>query len=906
MNPTLTIAAVLTLLGAAPLAAQEVAYYVIPVHSLELEELEAAPPALFLHWSERDAFRPRVALEGPGEAWLRFLGSSTRRWQDQELMLAVSAPKGATVRGRIFLPNDERSQLRPFRFVLPPESADPFGEFAAIRQEHLRRLWESGVPGAAWFRHLAGPRQDLPARGGLPSSQQVRQTEFEQSFSMFTGGRALAENLQLDRDLLVTGTGESGRPIAEIDGVTLRAHDFKAALKDLGEPVLDPLAAWIPQNQHAVFFSSFAQLVAVADELERRAAPLLQLAEPRGEHASTRARYERQLCVGLDETARAFGSGAVDSLALTGSDPYLRTGSDVALLFLCKQPDLVLADLRRRQERAVAEDGASRIQTEIAGVPVHAVRTPGRTRDSWVARSADVVIVANSAVALQRVLDARAGRTPALATAEEYRFFRHRYPQGDEHESAFLMLTDAAIRRWASPRWRILASRRTRAAATLAEYQARAMPQLAAGFAGDSAVAADPALPDLGTLVLESGGVRSAQWGSLAFLTPIAELPVGDASSAEIVAYEMFRRRFQAQWDGTFDPVAAVIDVGAERVRVDLSVVPLTIGSDYRDLAELTRGVLLKPGAGDAHPDALLQWTAAVNRESATYRDIAQFFTGMGIGVEPMDWVGDDVSLYADPDPFWDEYVAADDRNAFLNEHLGRLPVAVRVAGRDPLRMAVFLTALRAFAESAAPGLVRWENRLHGETAYVRLNSDEIDWAIHYAALPDGWTLSFSETMIQHAIDRWVVRQAAPKDAAAATDHGPAPAEGEGDHLIVRARPGVFPVLEALWSENVDRALREASWGNLPILNEWRRLYPGEDAVALHERAWKTRLICPGGGVYVWNAEWLTYESTVYGHPGQPKRREGLPGEFAGIRSGEFGLNFDGDGLRARAVLERD
>ena len=61
------------------------------------------------------------------------------------------------------------------------------------------------------------------------------------------------------------------------------------------------------------------------------------------------------------------------------------------------------------------------------------------------------------------------------------------------------------------------------------------------------------------------------------------------------------------------------------------------------------------------------------------------------------------------------------------------------------------------------------------------------------------------------------------------------------------------------------------AWSNLPILNEWKRLYPDRDPVELHERVWKIRLICPGGGQYVWNDKYQTMESTVYGHPGEPK-----------------------------------
>jgi hypothetical protein len=95
-------------------------------------------------------------------------------------------------------------------------------------------------------------------------------------------------------------------------------------------------------------------------------------------------------------------------------------------------------------------------------------------------------------------------------------------------------------------------------------------------------------------------------------------------------------------------------------------------------------------------------------------------------------------------------------------------------------------------------------------------------------------------------------------------------------------------------------------WGNLAILNEWKRLYPTEDPVKLHEILWQTRLVCPGGGQYAWNDEWKTMESTVYGHPGRPKDGPGAPEAVARFKTGNFGLTFENQGLRARLEITRE
>ncbi len=96
------------------------------------------------------------------------------------------------------------------------------------------------------------------------------------------------------------------------------------------------------------------------------------------------------------------------------------------------------------------------------------------------------------------------------------------------------------------------------------------------------------------------------------------------------------------------------------------------------------------------------------------------------------------------------------------------------------------------------------------------------------------------------------------------------------------------------------------SWGNLYILNEWRRLFPDADPVVAHQRLMGTRLTCPGGGEYVWNEEWQTMESTSYGHPGERKDGPGLlRPPLSELAEGNFGLTFEDDGLRARVVLLR-
>ena len=54
-------------------------------------------------------------------------------------------------------------------------------------------------------------------------------------------------------------------------------------------------------------------------------------------------RIEEQLCLKNTALAKLFGPAVIQSVAITGSDPYLREGSDITLLFDAKNKGLFLA-----------------------------------------------------------------------------------------------------------------------------------------------------------------------------------------------------------------------------------------------------------------------------------------------------------------------------------------------------------------------------------------------------------------------------------------------------------------------------------------------------------------------------------------------------------------------------------
>lgn len=918
----------LALMLAAPAAASGDVYRTVTVAELAFDA--GAAPALeraFGAWELRGWPQPMVRCEGAYEA---YLGVPYRAaWNDPDVPLSdfqisVRTEPGSQVHGVLLLPQRSGGGMTRHPFSVPMEGAGLEGraDFLVNRYLHFAWRYKHDLPGAAWFRHQARvTRAELDELGvevrfdddESLRGHRGRANEVERSYDLFTGGRALSENLALEDALEPAGVESEYVKLEEIEGVTTRAIDWEELVEDL-EPELDPLAERIPHDQHALFFPSFASLVRVIDEGRSSGAPVLELLDASSEDALTMERYERQLCLPLDAAARMLGAQLVESVAITGSDPYLRTGSDLAVLLRAGSPRTLESFLIARQQLAAVDEGAREVQGTTYGFRWSGVVTDDRRISSYFVRLGDDMLVSNSLVQLERITALAAGEGTTLASLDEYVFFRDRYARGEE-EDAFLVISDAAIRRWCSPRWRIGASRRTRAAALLAEQRAADLDAQLAGHRLASGVVMEAMpVPGSGALRRTDDGPRSEIYGTDRFLTPIIELDMEFVTVAERDGYNAWRRRYDRRWSRVFDPAAARLVVRGERLELDLSVIPITVQSQYRDMVDLTRGTLLPPLSGDQHAGTGLHFALALGRESRLFKDLGESFA-RGVApdmTDPLGWLGDDVSIWVDDDPsLWEEVAASDDPADFLfEENFYRLPIALRVGAKNPLKMALFLTAMRTFVQGSAPNLVRFEAREYRERGYVAILPeglrDMIDQPleIYYLTLPDALVFSLREDVVQGVIDRDRARAQRGDDG---DDDGPAAAIRPwlGESAALRVGPSALAMLDAIVGEEWAGERRRLSWRAIPILNEWRWRAPDADPIAFHAEHWGVTLRCPAGGAYVWDEEWGTYASAAYGHPGAPREGERIPAALRALRGAEFGVTFEQDGIRARVRLER-
>ena len=199
------------------------------------------------------------------------------------LRICLRNPKDA-VKGSLFIKDGDKG-VKEYPFTLNSKktmklAADRKGEVTYLknRMEHYQRLQNLGVPGTAWFRHQTNqtserlkvlqPAEKNQQANNRPNrfNRPTRKVGLERTIDLFSGGRAISENLQLDRELRLS-SDEQNRTISlsEIKGITIDEMPWKELIGD-AKPKLDPLANVLPHDQHALFFPTFKSMVEVMDE----------------------------------------------------------------------------------------------------------------------------------------------------------------------------------------------------------------------------------------------------------------------------------------------------------------------------------------------------------------------------------------------------------------------------------------------------------------------------------------------------------------------------------------------------------------------------------------------------------------------------------------------------------------
>jgi hypothetical protein len=458
-------------------------------------------------------------------------------------------------------------------------------------------------------------------------------------FSLFTGALAVQESLQLDamrggrpnRPAVVPPGGKPVDPaerrkqavaVRDLTGPTVKSHPWEEML---GRAKVDtgPLAGAVPDDFYFIEFRSLNKLLDAVELTDLWGTHLFNQATREARTQKVGDRLKAQLALETNPLLRPAYDLVVDGVAVTGSDLFLREGSDVTLLFRAKSSDALKARMDGFLDNAAkAHKDAKRTSGKYGDVDFTHLETPDRSLcvySAW--PSADLHVRSNSRVALERVLAAVKGKDAdgkavrRLGDTAEFRYIRTLMPRGAKEEDGLVYLSDPFIRRLVGPtvklteRQRVLCYNHLRMIGHAAELYRTEQGKAPASL--DDLVKAeclpgkfnegDFTCPDGGTYALSADGLSGtcSRHGHAAFLTPCCEVPIKTVDGVAADEYKAFLEEYNRYWRVYFDPIALRLQVTPDRYRLETLVLPLIDNSIYTALSQALGGT---PEALDGLP----------------------------------------------------------------------------------------------------------------------------------------------------------------------------------------------------------------------------------------------------------------------------------------------------------------
>jgi hypothetical protein len=727
------------------------------------------------------------------------------------------------LQGTVFMWSDRPGrdvwQALPFTAKGPAErtgATDLRESWAKAFANELRiRPWFMSGPSHPW-REFAASRMEVLVFGeganafgpvDFDANTRPRRTDLSQLMHTTTAATSMQEALQHDRGLrLAFDDGPASVPITECKPPALAAHPFAQMLAALPNPkggTPEPLAKATPSEFWYVRFDDIRVMLRVLDEADTWFTPVAHIMEERSEVRDLSQRYQRQLGLRRSGLAKALGHTVIERVAVMGSDPYLRDGSDVTFVFALRNQAVFDSELARHMDEYRSEvPGIAQSSITHGAHTITVLRDPTgtvRQHRAFVAAE-NLSVVSNSENAIKSVLDAIDGKRRRLSEDEDLTYMLARDP--GEHDG-FAFLGDHFIAEVVGPRQKVLAARRQEALAELLtpgyaallygwlEGKAPADTQtlIASGLLG----AGELRHADGTTIEFQPGSAaRSSVWGSPSALTPLIDLTAPTmVTEAERTAYDGFAQGYQEYWRRFMDPIAIRLDLedGANdgaTANIDIRVLPLIEGTDYGEIEEIVGTQRIEvPAINDG-----FQMVWAVGADSELRRELdrsASMLSGkadIGLG-----WLGDwvmvgtldrrallDMLVEVDEDIQLPRAQAADtttdDEDLRLAQLAGKLPVYAAANVRNPVALVATLTAVKAALNEVGPGMVVWgEHSRYREYPIVRVGVDPKapdfgDYAdalaLYYVQAGSVFVMALDPKVLETVVDR-VVDGGGPK-----------------------------------------------------------------------------------------------------------------------------------------------
>jgi hypothetical protein len=401
--------------------------------------------------------------------------------------------------------------------------------------------------------------------------------------------------------------------VSRLTGPTIKSHPWETMLKGR-KPEVSALSRSVPEDFYLVEFRALSKLLETLDASDLWGAHLYSQAYREAASLDASDRLKRQLALRTEPLLRPFYDLAVEEVAAAGSDPFVREGSDITLLFRLRQTALFHARVDSFLAEAEREHAGARRETgQYLGVEYVHLYSPERDL-SVVAADPEpgLHVRSNSLAAFRRVVEAVKGRREngepvrRLGETAEFQYVRTLLPRGDSREDGFFYMSDAFVRRLVGPQLKLTERRRLlcynhlrmmgHAALLFRTEQGRwpaSLEELQRMGASPGLFGAAPLeCPEHGQYKLSSDGTTGfcTRHGHALRLTPNIEIPAASVSAEEANLYADFLDEYNGLWRTFFDPIAIRLRVSPEQFRAETIILPLIDNSAYTGLAAALGG----------------------------------------------------------------------------------------------------------------------------------------------------------------------------------------------------------------------------------------------------------------------------------------------------------------------------
>jgi hypothetical protein len=409
--------------------------------------------------------------------------------------------------------------------------------------------------------------------------------------------------------------------VSQLHGPTVKSHPWRKMLAGR-DPKVSRLSRCVPHDFYLVEFRSVSKLLEVIDSADQWSTFIYSQSVKDARSQRVAERLKKQFVLDAEDLDSFVYDRCLAGIAITGSDLFIREGSDVTLLLEIRQGIFGKQSIEQLWKRgmdlllakaAKSRPDATRTTGKMLGVDYVHLETPDRSVCVYAAYPEPFLHVrTNSEVALRRVLEAIRGKdahgnpVKRLGETDEFKYIRTLMPHGAKEEDGFVYLSDAFIRHMVSPRLKLTELRRLtaynhlrmigHAAQLYRTEQGQAPASLEALAEADCCPGkfneGDLKAPDGGTYTLSADGTGGVctRHGTVRFLTPCCEIPVARVSWDEAAAYKAFVDQYNEYWRTYFDPIAIRVQVQPKRVRMETIVLPLIDNTVYTMLAKVLGG----------------------------------------------------------------------------------------------------------------------------------------------------------------------------------------------------------------------------------------------------------------------------------------------------------------------------